>query len=329
MNRIGDIFDPTPETPDTSGNGPTILHRPGSDPAPHELNRSMGWGWNFAGLESRNKIFEWSPIWSQWDFDQLASHGAGHVRIPAKFSKYWNGRGFESEFAQWVNNAVSWAREAGLIAVLDIHHYSEMDANPAAEEDKFVAMWRVIAEAFEHVPPEALILELVNEPKNQLEDLETLVRIQRRALKEIRAVSPERVVMYGAYYNSPWSTLEHPVLDDGPLIVSVHDYLPLNFTHQQLPWTDEPHPPRGWPHDGEQDEHIALLEDIAAWEKTHGIPVNIGEYGAVRYCPEPDRSRYLAWLDDQYDRLGFSKTFWDAFTNEWHAAKGKPGDWTI
>ena len=47
--------------------------------------------------------------------------------------------------------------------VVDVHHYDELQRDPRAHQERFVALWRQVARHYAG-HPDGLVLELLNEP---------------------------------------------------------------------------------------------------------------------------------------------------------------------
>jgi len=103
--------------------------------------------------------------------------------------------------------------------------------DPWSNKDRFIGIWKQVAEHYKDHPSNVLF-ELLNEPNDQLNAAlwnEYLVE----ALATVRETNPTRAVVIGPIqWNAyDWlSTLDVP--NDEHLIVTFHYYLPFEFTHQ-------------------------------------------------------------------------------------------------
>jgi endoglucanase len=177
----------------------------------------------------------WGPVLSESDFPRIAARGFDHVRLPVRFSAHAAKAppyAIDSDFIARVDWAVEQALQAGLSIVIDLHHYEELFADPAAEGRRFVGLWEELSEHYAGFP-DAVAFELVNEPQAQL-DAERWNGLFPMALARVRQLHPtRRVIIDGPDlgYAPSLPDLVMPV-DDPNLLVAVHIYTPTLFTFQ-------------------------------------------------------------------------------------------------
>ncbi len=142
----------------------------------------------------------------------------------------------------WVatlDRLVGVALDQGLTVILDEHDFNACGQDLPTCEPRLTAFWRQVAAHYAKAPGK-LVFEILNEPNGQLDD-EAWNRLLAIELKEIRSINPTRTVIVGpASWNSPQhlEALRLPP-DDHHLIVTVHYYAPMEFTHQGAPWTPQ------------------------------------------------------------------------------------------
>jgi endoglucanase len=183
---------------------------------------------------------DWAIRHSAEDLQQVAREGFDHVRIPIGWHHYTgsspNFRLSDRIFRQ-VDPLVAEARRLGLAVLLNIHHFDEFTSHPDRERQRFVAIWRQIAEHFA-AEPETLAFELLNEPKDAA-TTSALNEIYAEAIRAIRLTNPRRTIFVGP---GEWNSAEELIElrmpeDDWNLIATVHCYEPMYFTHQGTTWT--------------------------------------------------------------------------------------------
>jgi len=130
----------------------------------------------------------------------------------------------------------------------------------------------------------------------------------------IREKNPTRTVIVGpAFWNSidHLAELELPAADRN-LIVTVHYYTPMDFTHQGAAWADRKDK-LGVEWLGTEEERGVLKRDFdkaASWAKQHDRPLFLGEFGAYDKAPMESRARYLASVTRAAEQRGWSWAYW-------------------
>jgi endoglucanase len=99
---------------------------------------------------------------------------------------------------------------------------------------------------------------------------------------------------------------------DRQIIVTVHYYEPMRFTHQGAPWTPmyAGFSDVTW---GSEIEKKRLADDLGraqTWATAHGRPVFLGEFGAYDRGPTESRARYTAFIARTAESLGWAWAYW-------------------
>jgi len=223
----------------------------------------------------------------------------------------------DEERLKYVDKAINCALDAGLTIIIDNHEGSQYQ-----NEELFVAVWKQIAERYKNYPKE-LFFELVNEPNGGSD--EQCNRVQLAAYKEIRKTNPTRVVVLAPnQWNGSWKLWDCEVpkikdkngnmVFDENIILSVHIYSPMHFTHQgvgenerNVHWEDE-----------FEEAFTAELELCADYEKRTGRTVWISEWAAnIHYhdasCVESCISKYYKKFSSTCAKLDISYAVWDFY----------------
>ena len=144
-----------------------------------------------------------------------------------------------------------------------------------------------------------MLFEVLNEPSRKLTPA-LWNEYLAEALAIIREKNPTRTVIVGpAFWNSidHLAELELPAADRN-LIVTVHYYTPMDFTHQGAAWADRKDK-LGVEWLGTEAELGVIKRDFdkaASWAKQHDRPLFLGEFGAYDKAPMESRVRYVrAW----------------------------------
>jgi endoglucanase len=139
------------------------------------------------------------------------------------------------EILDW---AVEQSLRNGLMTILDFHEFVTMGRDPLGNKDDFLAFWKRIGERYSNHPNE-VVFELLNEPNGELTP-ELWNKLYMEAFNIVRKTTPERTIIVGpAYWNSigHLDELKLPEEDEN-IIVTVHYYRSMEFTHQGAKWVD-------------------------------------------------------------------------------------------
>jgi len=220
----------------------------------------------------------------------------------------------EPEFFLRVEWALKQARDNNLKVVLDMHHYEELESNPEAHSERFLALWSQISERLKGQGTD-VAFEIYNEPAKNLE-AEKWNQLFDRALKLVRVKNPERIIVVGpSHWNSidKLSTLKLP--DDERLIVTVHYYEPFHFTHQGAEWVGkESSAWLGTKWTGSAEEIAAIkasFDKTQLWARDNKRPIYLGEFGAYSKAEIDSRARWTEAVHKEAEGHGFSMAYWE------------------
>jgi endoglucanase len=245
--------------------------------------------------------------------------GFDTVRIPLAWSKHASeSLPFEIRpaFFAEVDALIDAALERELEVVIDVHHYDELCADPDGHCDRFLALWTQIGERYAGLPP-TVVFELLNEPHDRL-TARRWNQLLVDALAVVRDSNPDRDVLAGpADRNTIAGLADLDLPDDDRLIVTVHYYQPLSFTHQGAPWWPRAVDWRGtrWGSPADQDAVHDDLAAAAAWCRERGRRLFIGEFGAVTLAPVDDRVAWTAHVRNVAEQLDIPWCYWDLATD--------------
>jgi len=260
------------------------------------------------------------------DFQTIRAAGFDSVRIPVRWSSHAQAAApytIDPVFMARVKHVVGLAEAAGLGVILNMHHYDELYADPAAHSARFAGLWRQIASEFRNAGPKVWF-ELINEPTNKLDD-SNLPSMLAPALAEVRAVNPTRPVIVGGQNWSGIPSLATLKLPDDPYVVpTFHNYDPMAFTHQGADWVD-PAPPLERTYGSAQDyaELEANLQKVRDYIQRTGRVPFLGEYGAIDHpqVPLSERIKYYRTMSSAYASIGVQSCAW-GYTNTFKLRQG-------
>ena len=284
-------------------------------------------------------------IFSEDDAQFIAELGMNHVRLPLNYRHFENDDEpfvYRDTAFERLDKALDWCERHGLYAILDLHAVQGWQNNDwhcdnssrhtlfwkhKQFQDRFVALWRALAERYSD---RAVVAgyNLMNEPitnvwrgrfsRQYTPDWEKLNKIYRRTVTAIREVDAKHIIfLEGDGYSTRFSELEPPFAEN--LVYSSHNYIAcgLSGSYPGIPenyWVndkDEIHKKR-WDKETQQKEFFGAEGSVFA--KKHNVPLWVSEFGSAYNGPierKPDRLRSL---DDQLDVFGQFGASWSIWT---------------
>lgn len=304
-----------------------------ADPFFKQLKPTLGRGINLGNaLEAPNEG-EWGVRLEESYFDRIKEAGFDNVRIPVRWSNHADKAApyrVDPKFFERVDWAIKNALERKLYPVVNMHHYEEIFQKPDEHRERFLAIWKQIAERYKDLPS-ALAFELLNEPHAEL-TADKWNALLAETIKLIRQTNPTRKIVVGPVdWNAikALDSLELPK-DDQNLIVTVHYYSPFQFTHQGASWTGpEAQKWLGTKWTGTPAEKQAVEADLnkaIAWAVKHRRPIYLGEFGAYSTADMESRARWTRFIADEALKRKMSFAYWE-FCSGFGAYDAQSGQW--
>lgn len=312
-----------------------------------EIVYDMKTGWNLGNsLDATgggmNSETSWGqPRTTKAMIDGLARSGMKTIRIPVS----WHNHIIDSNYTidpNWmarVKEIVDWAMEDDMYVILNTHHdnfsrnskmpyrygYYPTEENYEESVSFLTNTWKQIALAFNNGYDEHLIFETLNEPRccgtgyewnyssgneEQKKAQMILNKFNQEIVNVIRASggnNAKRLITVPGYACTTAAPLSADfVLPDDPannLGVAVHMYSPYNFAMDGN-GTSKYNPKMA------SDLQYTFKQLEAKFVKK-GIPVYIGEYGAVNKDNTEDRVQWFNTFIRQTRKLGITCILWD------------------
>jgi len=280
-----------------------------------DMNARLGMGINLGNCFEAPVIGGFGVDPNSYYFSDIKAKGFNSIRIPAKWSAHALTQApytIDKDFMDTIRWAVDLSLANGLVTVINIHHYDEIMTDPAANKERFLALWKQIAQAFQSYS-DSLYFEILNEPNGNFTP-ELWNGYLAEGLSKIRETNPTRTVIVGTAEWGGVGGLSKLTLPEDPnLILTIHYYEPFSFTHQGADWagmTDKT--PVTW--DSTAVEINAIKNDmniIKQYSVQHNVPVYIGEFGAIGNADDASRARWIGCLHSLYKTYGFSAAYWE------------------
>lgn len=216
------------------------------------------------------------------DFVQLKKAGFDHVRLPVNPEHMGFTLEGESlgDFAA-VDAAITQARAQHLAVILDMHprgDFMQRLERDAQAQQKFTALWVMLAKRYRAISADQLSFELINEP--QYYDREEAYQTFAESLvAAIRGVDATRTLIVAAPRGSSIAGLQQlKPIPDAHIAYDVHFYEPYIFTHQGI-------------HQGFEKKMVRYFHDVP-------YPASLAEADAARYAEHaPDAAQAQRELD--------------------------------
>lgn len=291
----------------------SLAQKSPADKFAFEQNKRLGKGVNIIGYDA---------IWTDGSkarmtekhFKLIKEAGFDNVRIvimPFKFSIKDADFTIDQKFYKTLDWAINQALENKLMAIVDFHEHGAMGRDPLGNKAKFLSMWKQIAEHCKNYSNDVLF-EIANEP-NMKPEIWNEINIE--AHKLLRESNPYRTIIWGPIYGNQVYYLKDLVMpeQDRNIIVAIHYYLPIEFTHQGAPWSVKGRDLSDieWTATEKEKADIKSDFDIASeWSKEHNRPLTLGEFGAYEKADMDSRVRWTNFVARQAEERGWSWSYW-------------------
>jgi endoglucanase len=310
---------PAPRQPNAARRDPKRASSVQADPrtSAFALAKALGSGINLGNALEAPEEGAWGVTLSEQDFANVAQAGFTHVRIPVRWSAHAAQTApyeIDESFAKRVDWAVHTALNAGLRAIVNVHHYNELIADPKANIARLIGIWRQISARYASYP-ETLYFELLNEPNTTLDEQWTNA-VYAQLLPVVREKNPHRMVIVGPTQWNQIPKLPGLVLpeEDHDLIVTFHYYEPYFFTHQGATWDEKMKNVKGnvWPGPlGGKKEIEADFAEAMDWGRSHHRPLYLGEFGAFSASPMQYRKAWTKAVVDTALDTELPYAYWE------------------
>jgi endoglucanase len=263
------------------------------------------------------------------DLKRIRDAGFDHVRVNFFGLRYMDRNGtLNEQILKRLDGVLDRAARENLWVVLDQHDNDRCDDAPESCKDLLVSFWRQVARRYAGSRP-SVVFEILNEPGWRM-SYEEWNAVIAAVLSEIRNADPRRVVAVAALNNGAPDAVGHLELpeQDKRLIVTVHYYDPMKFTHQGALWSKEyvnVHDV-AWGAPASRQKVVSDLAPIAEWAKKKGRQIYLGEFGVIDGAPPASRAAWTRHVARTVESFGWGWAHWqfdhefsltDPVTREW------------
>ena len=295
---------------------------------------NMGNSWESTGTGA-NADCGWGNCLRDEDLQIVKAAGFNSVRIPVRWENDADIEGhIDTDRLAGVHEDVALAISLGMPVIINCHHHVGLNAaavnyekDPQGFDDelkRFAVMWLDIAAGLNDFPDSMIVFEIMNEP-HDIKSAATVNAIMTAGYTAIRAVAPNKTVMFEANGYSKFGAIKQLNLpQDGNIIVSGHYYDPYEYTHQgtatmypcgaSLSSSDLSKVTSDFKQYA--DSIKAYFPDV---DDIHSVPVNMGEFGAIgrsgSKCAseapsEASRAQWTNYVIKAAENYGISWHYW-------------------
>lgn len=300
------------------------------DVSPMDLVKEMKIGWNLGNTldATSSKIgvnveMAWgNPKTTQKMIDMVIDQGFNVIRIPVSWGGQMGGAPTYNVLPAWmdrVQEVVDYAYNRGVYVIINIHHedwHFPSEENKDAAAEQLSALWTTIATRFRDYD-EHLIFEGMNEPRKigtavewnagDQEGRDVVNYLDQVFVDAVRATGGNNTIrnlmVPGYAASSNEEALRGIVLpEDDHLIVSVHAYTPYDFAlnkNGRSTWNDDTR---------DIDRLMEVLDELFL---SKGVPVIIGEFGAMNKDNEAERVEWAKYYVSKARDYGVPCVWWD------------------
>jgi endoglucanase len=277
---------------------------------------TLGHGVNLGNMLEAPREGAWGATIQEDYFSIIRQAGFTVLRVPIRWAAHVSPAPdytLDPAFLSRVDWVVTQAEKNNLQAILDYHNDDALMHDPDVNADRFVAIWKQIAGRYKDAPG-SILFELLNEPNGKL-DAPRWNDLLAKTMAAVRMTNPNRTIVVGPVQWNGIGALPKLVLPDNDrnLLVTVHFYDPMTFTHQGAGWVQGSDKWLGntWGTDAEKQAVTQAFDKAAAWGGAHQRPIFLGEFGAFSKGDMASRARWTAFVARTAESHGFPWAYWE------------------
>nr|AGS53793.1 glycoside hydrolase family 5 [uncultured bacterium contig00039] len=270
-----------------------------------------------------------NPVTTQANITAVKNAGFNTIRIPVSWTKAVDSNyNIRTDWMKRVTEVVNYAASNNMYIILNTHHDEDVfkftNAQKTASLAAFKKIWEQIADNFKD-HNEKLIFEALNEPRNigaswewsggNAEERDNLNEHYKVFVDTVRASggnNDKRILMVNTYAASGTAAAINGLVIPNDtavnkIIVSYHNYAPYDFalnTNSAL---------NKWSSSNSGDTSVIKdpIDRVTAKFINNGIPVVIGEFGAMNKNNEATRAAWAQYYVGYARSKGIPCVWWD------------------
>ncbi len=274
-------------------------------------------GINLSLLERENLSIFGSFITKEKTYLDIKEQGFDHIRLPVNFHLYYKNGKLNGSFMKKLDSIINTALNCGLTVVLDFHGWYDINSDVNSNKREFYEIWTLVSEHYKDYSYN-LLFEILNEPYEEEGpdplNAYKLNEIQLEAIKIIRETNPKRIIVAASPEWNTWWGLKDLILpeDDPNIIVDIHTYQPMEFTHQGALWYSPDATVQVRLDDSVFTEINKVIKTCKEYMGKTGRLLWLGEFGMeLTLADEGDVSKYLGYVASESEKIGMPWAYWE------------------
>jgi endoglucanase len=301
-----------------------------------QIVQDMKVGWNLGntldawanGVNGLNSETCWgNPKTTKAMIDAVKAKGFKTIRLPVTWQGHFGGAPNYTIDKAWmdrVEEVVKWALSDEMYVILNTHHDDWVTLTTSSQSsvtEKITKIWSQIADRFKDYS-DYLVFETLNEPRligtqyewtgGTTEARKILNAYNLAIVNTIRSSGGNnalRHIMIPTHAATPMAVAQDALVipnDDTRIIISQHTYWPYNFTMNTGAGATS-----SWGSATDKEECDEELDRIANKFVKQGVPVVVGEWGAIDKGNNEARATHAQYYANAVRKRGMLPVYWD------------------
>ncbi len=277
----------------------------------------------------------------QNELDLISDSGVNHLRLPVDYFNIVDPETMNpnEEILELLDLAISRIRKRDLGLILDLHKCPGHDFHLGTKVDQDFfknpqyrgsakQVWSILADRYKM--DSEIIFEILNEPVAPSNAMWN--EVQQEMHEFLRAKAPNNPILLASNrWNHPSNFSDLEPVNDSNVIYSFHMYEPLSFTHQNAPWSANPHLYQTTSYPGEykakkgakydrmdmewgywdRKKMKKFLEPVLDFRDRTNLTVSCNEFGVFLKASREGQLNWLIDLLDIFREYDIGYSYWN------------------